>query len=39
MGLSNIAAKYQLLNQPDIFILNEDNKFIVKVPLIKPVSI
>jgi hypothetical protein len=39
VGLSNIAAKYQLLNQPDIFILNEDNKFIVKVPLIKPVSI
>jgi LytS/YehU family sensor histidine kinase len=35
MGLSNIAAKYRLLNQPDIIILDEESRFTVKVPLIK----
>jgi LytS/YehU family sensor histidine kinase len=38
-GLSNISAKYKLLNQPDIFIRNEEDRFTVKVPLIKPASI
>lgn len=35
MGLSNIALKYRLLNQPDIFILDEEDRFTVRVPLIK----
>jgi hypothetical protein len=39
MGLSNISAKYKLLDQPDIFILNEEHRFTVKVPLIKPAAI
>jgi LytS/YehU family sensor histidine kinase len=39
MGLSNISAKYKLLNQPDLFILNEEYRFTVKVPLIKPAAI
>ena len=36
MGLSNIAARYRLLNQPDIIIHQTDTMFQVSVPLIKP---
>jgi hypothetical protein len=35
MGLTNIAAKYRILNQPEIIILKEPHFFTVKVPLIK----
>jgi len=35
VGLENIAAKYLLLNQPDIQISEENNEFIVRIPLIK----
>jgi LytS/YehU family sensor histidine kinase len=38
MGLSNIAAKYKILNQPDILIYKEADSFTVKVPLINPTS-
>jgi hypothetical protein len=38
MGLSNIAAKYKILNQPDIQVLKEADYFLVKVPLINPTS-
>ena len=34
VGLENIAAKYQLLNQPDIMINDKGDEFIVTVPLI-----
>lgn len=34
MGLSNIAAKYKLLNQPDVIIIKEADSFTVKVPLL-----
>ncbi len=36
MGLANISAKYQLLSQPQVLILQEANTFTVKVPLLKP---
>jgi LytS/YehU family sensor histidine kinase len=39
MGLSNIAAKYKLLNQPEVLILNGDEHFTVRVPLIKPTAV
>ena len=39
MGLSNIAAKYKLLNHPDVVILSEDEAFTVRVPLIKPIDV
>jgi hypothetical protein len=39
MGLSNIAAKYKLLNQPDVVILSEAEQFSVRVPLIKPIDV
>ncbi|PSR56036.1 histidine kinase [Adhaeribacter arboris] len=35
MGLTNITAKYKILNQPEVIILKEPNCFTVKVPLIK----
>ncbi|QMU27261.1 sensor histidine kinase [Adhaeribacter radiodurans] len=35
MGLANIAAKYKILNQPEVIILKEVDFFTVKVPLIK----
>ncbi|GAA4460238.1 hypothetical protein GCM10023189_35050 [Nibrella saemangeumensis] len=35
-GLLNITAKYKLLNQPDIQILETDKEFTVVVPLIRP---
>ena len=35
MGLSNIAAKYRLLNHPGILINETDNMFKVTLPLIK----
>ncbi|HLL94140.1 MAG TPA: hypothetical protein VK404_04125 [Spirosoma sp.] len=38
MGLTNIAAKYRLLNQPDIIIHQTETTFQVTVPLLKPVS-
>lgn len=34
VGLENIAAKYQLLNQPDIIVREENNEFVVTVHLI-----
>jgi LytS/YehU family sensor histidine kinase len=34
-GLSNIAAKFKLLNQPDLQIMNDGQFFTIKVPLIK----
>jgi hypothetical protein len=37
MGLANIAAKYRLLNQPDIIIHQTETIFQVAVPLLKPV--
>ncbi|HEX2532697.1 MAG TPA: histidine kinase [Chitinophagaceae bacterium] len=39
MGLSHIAAKYGLLNAPEIIILDEEARFTVKVPLIKPAGL
>ncbi|QJW90538.1 histidine kinase [Spirosoma taeanense] len=33
-GLANIAAKYKLLNQPNVIVLEEPTYFTVKVPLI-----
>jgi hypothetical protein len=39
IGLSNIAAKYRLLNQTDILFMDQSSRFTVKVPLIKPESI
>jgi hypothetical protein len=38
LGLTNIAAKYKLLNQPDVEILCDDRYFTVKVPLIQPLA-
>jgi two-component system, LytTR family, sensor kinase len=35
IGLANIMAKYKLLNQPDVIIREEQNEFIVLLPLIK----
>jgi len=35
VGLTNIAAKYKLLNQPDIEITETEQTFTVEVPLIK----
>jgi sensor histidine kinase YesM len=35
MGLSNISAKFKLLNQPDIIINTDDNKFRITLPLLK----
>jgi LytS/YehU family sensor histidine kinase len=35
VGLENIAAKYMLLNMPDIEIRESEGEFIVTVPLIK----
>lgn len=35
MGLSNIAAKFRLLNQPEVQIVNSEDFFLIKVPLIK----
>ena len=37
VGLQNIAAKYQLLNQPDIYINETATEFIVTVPLIESI--
>lgn len=36
LGLTNIAAKYRLLNQPDIVIHQTETTFQVAVPLLKP---
>jgi sensor histidine kinase YesM len=38
MGLSNISAKYHLLNQPQVVILQGTASFTVKVPLLKPIQ-
>ncbi|GAA4415974.1 hypothetical protein GCM10023187_46970 [Nibrella viscosa] len=38
-GLLNITAKYKLLNQPDIQIIETDEAFTVVVPLITPETI
>jgi LytS/YehU family sensor histidine kinase len=35
VGLENIAAKYHLLNQPDLLVKEENNEFVVQVPLIQ----
>lgn len=35
IGLSNIRAKYKLLSQSDIIVTQNENSFIVQVPLIK----
>ena len=35
VGLANISTKYRLLNQPDIIINENENEFIVIIPLIK----
>lgn len=37
VGLSNIAAKYRLLNQPNVEVQASDSTFSVKIPLINPV--
>ncbi|WP_128545239.1 sensor histidine kinase [Larkinella soli] len=37
-GLANIAAKYRLLNQPEVQVMAEPSRFTVKVPLIQPVT-
>lgn len=37
LGLTNITAKYRLLNQPDIVIHQTESTFQVAVPLLKPV--
>ena len=34
IGLTNIAAKYQLMNQPEIVVEQTDNEFVVSIPLI-----
>jgi LytS/YehU family sensor histidine kinase len=36
MGLSNIAAKYKLLNQSELTIIHDEESFTVKLPLLKP---
>jgi len=38
-GLSNIAAKYRLLNQPELEVVNGPDAFVVKVPLIDPITV
>jgi sensor histidine kinase YesM len=38
LGLSNIAAKFHLLNQPEVIILHQAMDFIVKVPILKPTN-
>lgn len=38
VGLSNIAAKLRLLNQPPIEIQKTENHFIIRIPLIKPAT-
>jgi sensor histidine kinase YesM len=35
VGLQNVASKYQLLNQPDIIVRENEKEFIVTVPLIE----
>lgn len=35
VGLRNIAAKYRLMNQPDIIVEQKDGMFSVKIPLIE----
>lgn len=35
MGLTNISAKFKLLNQPEIRISTDDNKFKITLPLLK----
>ncbi|GAB2555616.1 sensor histidine kinase [Spirosoma areae] len=37
LGLTNIAAKYRLLNQPDIVIHQTETTFQVAIPLLKPI--
>ena len=36
LGLTNITAKYRLLNQPDVQIVSDSDWFVVRVPLIQP---
>jgi len=36
VGLENIAAKYKLLNQPEMVVMEENNEFVVIVHLIQP---
>jgi LytS/YehU family sensor histidine kinase len=36
-GLANIAAKYKLLNQPQVRVQQDPGRFTVEVPLIEPV--
>jgi LytS/YehU family sensor histidine kinase len=36
-GLSNLSKQFQLLGEKDIQIIQEENEFIVKIPLIRPV--
>lgn len=38
VGLENIAAKYQLLNQPDIIVKEENNEFVVIIHLIQKMT-
>jgi LytS/YehU family sensor histidine kinase len=35
MGLANISAKFKLLNQPEIVINTDNNKFKITLPLLK----
>jgi sensor histidine kinase YesM len=36
IGLQNIMMKYKLLNQSDIDVIHDDEKFLVRIPLISP---
>jgi LytS/YehU family sensor histidine kinase len=38
IGLSNIAAKYQIMQQGEITVKEEDGSFMVSLPLIAPKS-
>ncbi len=39
MGLTNIATKYKLLNEPAVVVKEDPDRFTVKVPLIAPVPV
>ena len=38
IGLTNLSKQFQILRERDIQIIQENNEFIVKIPLIKPLN-
>jgi len=39
IGLTNLSKQFQILGERDIQIIQENNEFIVMIPLIRPVSV